>query len=398
MLTSRSCLRSAHPRAAWVVLVALGAALAACGGSSSSSSSAPPAEVLFSPEGNNLWAYELTPPFKGQKVNAANHAFDGTAGNPKGWDINGQVCSFTDRGKHYLVTGEDTHQPNPPAGWGIFELRGSRVGDFSVQRVGRLVPTYQPTRDNPDNYGCGVLSDGRIVTTDIGNEAGGAANGQLEIWFPPFTGDQVSFCKLDLHLATGQGIYVDEDDNLYLNSPRAAAERDATSAGVFKYIGPFPTSADANGGCGQTDNLGSPLADSVNKVRVLNAGAHGLLTASGITRGPNGHFFAASVLSGIINEYDADWQFVQTVLSPPAGEQITTQPLSTGSPLGITVGDDGTLYYADIGIVIDSSGVGPGNKTGSVRRITFSDGKPNPPETLADHLQFPDGLGLWPPG
>jgi hypothetical protein len=31
-----------------------------------------------------------------------------------------------------------------------------------------------------------------------------------------------------------------------------------------------------------------------------------------------------------------------------------------------------------------------------VRRITFTDGKPNAPETIADHLEFPDGLGLWP--
>ncbi len=53
------------------------------------------------------------------------------------------------------------------------------------------MPTYQQTPDAPDNYGCGVLSDGRIVTTDIGNEAGGAANGQLIIWFPPFDSDEV---------------------------------------------------------------------------------------------------------------------------------------------------------------------------------------------------------------
>jgi hypothetical protein len=259
------------------------------------------------------------------------------------------------------------------------------------------VPTYQPTKDGPDNYGCGVLSDGRIVTTDIGNEAGGAANGQLEIWFPPFNSETVSFCKLDLHLATGQGIYVDDDDNLYLNSPRAAAEPDATSAGVFKYTGPFPTSADAKGGCGQIDNLGSPLADSLDKMRVLSAGEHGLMTPSGITRGPSGHFFVASVLSGVINEYDANWQYVQTVLSPPPGENLSGHTYSTGTPLGITVGSDGTLYYAAIGIQIDASGVGPGNQTGSVQRITFTNGKPNPPEVIASHLQFPDGLGLWPP-
>ncbi len=73
-----------------------------------------------------------------------------------------------------------------------------------------------------------------------------------------------------------------------------------------------------------------------------------------------------------------------------------TKTYLTGTPLGITVDENGTLYYADIGIIIRPSGPGPGNHIGSVRRITFNDdGKPNPPETIADNLQFPDGLGLW---
>jgi len=377
------------------ILAPLLALLAACGGSSSNSSSTD--TVLFSPEGNNLWAYGTTPPFAAQKVDAANHTFDGSPGDPNGWDINGEICSFNQGGKHYLITGEDTHQPNPLPGWGIFELTGTQVGMFSVNRVGRLVPTYQPSPDGPDNYGCGVLSDGRILTTDIGNEAGGDANGQLEIWFPPFTTDQVSFCKLDLNLATGQGIYVDKDDTVYLNSPRSAAEPNATAAGIFKYTGPFPTSADAKGGCGQIDNLGSPLVDTLHKERVLAAGTHGLATPSGITRGPNGHFYVASVLSAVINEYDANWQYLRTVLQPPAGERLGAEPFSTGTPLGLAVGKDGTLYYADIGIVIGTGGgIGPGDHTGSVRRITFTDGTPNPPETINGSLQFPDGIGLWP--
>jgi hypothetical protein len=375
----------------------LSVSLIGCGSDSSSGSGSSKAnEVMFSPEGNNLWAYDITPPFASQKVNAANHTFDGSPGDPTGWDINGQICHFTKGGKHYLISGEDTHQPDPPAGWGIFELSGDAVGSFALaQRVARLVPTYQDSPDGPDNYGCGVLSDGRIVTTDIGNEAGGAANGQLEMWFPPFDSEQVSFCKLDLHLATGQGIYVDKHDTIYLNSPRTAAEPDATAAGIFKYTGPYPTSATAAGGCGQTDNLGSPLADSIHKTRVLSSGDHGILTASGIAGAPNGHFFVASVLNGLINEYDANWQYVQTVLRPPAGETLGKQPFSTGTPLGLTVGEDGTLYYADIGIVVDGGLPGPGDHTGSVRRITFTDGKPNAPDTIADGLEFPDGLGLW---
>jgi len=394
-----SLCRVSYRRLAVVVGVAALSALVACGSDSSSSSGSSASEpIVFNPEGNNLWAYETEPPFVSQKVNAANHTFDGTPGNPDAWDINGQICTFKKGGKRYLISGEDTHQPDPPAGWGIFEITGDAVGDFALkERVARLVPTYQVTDDGPDNYGCGVLSDGRIVTTDIGNQAGGAANGQLIIWFPPFDNEDVSFCKLDLHLATGQGIYVDKHDNLYLNSPRTAAEPDATAAGVFKYSPPYPTSNDARGGCGRIDNLGSPLADAIQKQKVLAAPDHGLSTPSGIAGAKNGHFFVASVISGTINEYDADWQYVQTVVRPAPGDRIsTTKTYLTGTPLGITVDGNGTLYYADIGIIIRQSGPGPGNHFGSLRRITFNDdGTPNPPETIADNLQFPDGVGLW---
>ncbi|MFN8644036.1 MAG: hypothetical protein U0802_21160 [Candidatus Binatia bacterium] len=43
---------------------------------------APAEPIVFSPEGNNLWAYETTPPFVSQKVNAANYTFDGSPGSP----------------------------------------------------------------------------------------------------------------------------------------------------------------------------------------------------------------------------------------------------------------------------------------------------------------------------
>ena len=166
---------------------------------------------------------------------------------------------------------------------------------------------------------------------------------------------------------------------------------------MFAYSGPFPTSATAAGGCGQTDNLGSPLADHVDKQRVLTSGDHGLVSPSGITRAPNGHFFVASVITGTINEYDADWAFVQTVLQPAAGEQLGASPYATGTPLGLAAGADGSLFYADIGITVGGDhGFGPGDKTGSVRRIAFVDSRPGAPETLASGLQFPDGLGLWP--
>jgi hypothetical protein len=57
------------------------------------------------------------------------------------------------------------------------------------------------------------------------------------------------------------------------------------------------------------------------------------------------------------------------------------------------------LFYADIGIVADpEEGFGPGDRNGSVRVIRFEDGRPQPPEVVAEGLAFPDGLGVWAPG
>ena len=104
----------------------------------------------------------------------------------------------------------------------------------------------------------------------------------------------------------------------------------------------------------------------------------------------------SSVFTGVINEYDAEGAFVRTVLSPPPGEQLGEQTFSTGTPLGLGVGPDGTLYYADIGITVTDEGIGPGPE-GTVRRIRFIDGEPRPPEIMARGLEFPDGIGVWVP-
>ena len=332
-------------------------------------------------------------------MNTANHSFNGAPSDPNGWDINGEICPFSMNGQTYLVTGEDTHQPDPPAGWGVFALSGMTVGDLSIDRVARLVPTYQPTPDDPDNYGCGVLSDGRILTTDIGNDAAGDANGQLEIWFPPYDSAHRVVLQ-DRHAPRDRTSDLRRRQRQHVSQlARPSDDPLATQGGIYKYTGPFPTSADAAGGCGQIDNLGSPLADQVNKIKVLSSGDNGLVSPSGLTKGSNGHWFVSSVITGVINEYDENWNFVQTVLQPPAGEQLGEQSFSTGTPLGLAADDEGNLFFADIGIVfVEGKTPGPGTRTGSVNRITFTNGKPErPPEVMADGLQFPDGLGVWQP-
>jgi hypothetical protein len=139
------------------------------------------------------------------------------------------------------------------------------------------------------------------------------------------------------------------------------------------------------------------MAESVNKELFIPAGENDLATPNAIARSPkNGHLFVSSVFNGVINEYEADGTFVRTVLSHPPEEILGEESYSTGTPLGLGVGPDGTLYYADIAIVISDSGIGPG-PDGKVRRIRFRNGEPLPPETMGEGLAFPDGIGVYTP-
>ena len=343
-----------------------------------------PAAIVLSTEGNNLNAYEPDPPFRKQTV------IHTAADDPDGLDINGQVCMLPG-GSGLFVAGEDTGQPERTPGWGIFQLEGGIVGDLEAREVGRLVPTYQT--EGPENYGCGVLSDGRILTTDIGNQVTGPPTGQLIVWFPPFDTDEVPYCKIDVALPTPGGIHV-VDDVVYLAAARAPGN------GIVRYDGPFPTSADAAGGCTRVDGTGAPLADQAHRGPFIPADEH-VATPNAVVGAPGGGFYVSSAFTGVLAEYDGSGRFVRTLVAPPAGEQLGAQPYSTGAPIGMGVDPTtGTVYWADLAIGITDS-IGPIDGAGTVRRITFdADGDPRPVETLDEGLDFPDGIGIYvpPPG
>jgi len=341
--------------------------------------------LVFSGEGNNLNAYSSQPPFRKQRV-ITNHDDD-----PDGLDINAQICFFpgSRHGTRWFIAGEDTGQPNPPQGWGIFALSGDRIGKLRAKKIGKLTPTYQGSTDNAENYGCGFLQDGRVLTTDVGNQASGPGDGQLIVWFPPFDRTKVRYCKVDVGIATAGGILVQRRDRVYVTSARPP------TAGVWRYTGPFPTSDTAAGGCGRRDATGAPLADAVHKELFVPAGGP-IVTPNAIARSPRG-YYVSSVINGVIAEVDRRGRLLRTVLQPPAGETVGATPLPTGTPLGIGVDRAGDLFYADIGIVVTPESVGPGDDTGSVRRIHFVHGEPQPPQTMDRGLAFPDGIGVLQP-
>jgi hypothetical protein len=346
---------------------------------------------VFGGEGNNLQAYgdDGTDELQRQQV-VTNRAEDAAAGI----DINGQICFFPDDPNRFIA-GEDTGQPDPPAGWGIFDLAGAAVGDLMVSQAGKLSPTYQPADSDPENYGCGFLEDGRILTTDVGNQAGGAGTGQLIVWFPPYVGEEgVDHCKVDVGIATAGQIAVGPGDVVYVGSARG------DTIGVQQYTGDWPTAPNAAGGCGREDATGAPLVDdgAITRTTLVQAGPNGLATPNGVAIGPEGTLFVGSVVTGVINEYETDGTFLRTILSPPEGVTIGTEPIATGTPFGIGIAPDGTLYYADIGIVsTPGEGIGPADGIGTVRVIRFGeDGDPEPPVTVAEGLDFPDGIGVRP--
>ncbi len=313
------------------------------------------------------------------------------ADDPKGLDINAQICFFPGVKAHdtkWFIAGEDTGQPNPPQGWGIFRLKGKRIGHLKAKEIGKLTPTYQGSGDNAENYGCGFLADGRVLTTDVGNQASGNGDGQLIVWFPPFNRTKVRYCKIDTALATAGSILV-KKNGVYVASARPP------TAGVWRYTGPFPTSNTAAGGCGQQDATGAPLATTVHKELVIPA-AGSVVSPNAVARSPRG-FYVSSVINGVIAEFDQDCQFVRNVLEPAPGDTLGAQPYRTGTPLGIGVDRKGDLFYADIGIVISADGVGPGDDTGTLRRIHFVHGEPQAPQTMAKRRAFPDGIGILEP-
>jgi hypothetical protein len=364
-----------------MVLVSVALMLVACGDDDSSVGGEP---IVFGAEGNRLRAYAIDEPSR-QQVVIASASDDPVAGR----DINGQIC-FAAGGRRFIA-GEDTGQPDPPPGWGLFELSGSMVGELSALQIGKLNTTFQGGPAGAEPYGCGFLSDGRLITTDVGNQADGPPSGQVIIWFPPLDVPNPRFCKLDVGLGTAGAVFVGDGDVVYISSARE-------TNGVVRYLPPFPASDDAAGGCGRTDTTGAPLVsqDAVHREQFIAADEN-IPTPNAVVGTADGTFLVTSVLNGVIAEYDADGMFVRRILEPPAGEVLGPEPFSTGTPLGIGIDSEGAVYYADIGLVIDPPNVGPGRNTGSMRRIRFADGEPLPPETFRDGLAFPDGIGVMEP-
>jgi outer membrane protein assembly factor BamB len=318
-------------------------------------------------------------------------------------DVNGMLCPFPD-GSGRFVMGEDTRQPSPPPGFGVFERSG--------QQVGKLTPTFFSAQGEP--FGCAFAPDPDpddgvpppLFTTDVGTGSISGSNGQLILWFPPYDeypgepntfpetdAPSTNFCKIASDIATAGAVAVDAEGRVYV----ASASADSLGR-IERFLPPFPTGPDAKGGCGGTDALGSPVADTVS--REVFAGASisdGMFSFTGLAFGPNGNLFASAVATGRIGEYGPAGNLVRLVVDPGTAPLPPVFPSPTGSPQGLAFGADGTLYYADLDLVGTFPDDVETGDDGKIRRVRFDKrGDPEPPEVLVSGLGFPDAVAVLP--
>ncbi len=357
-----------------------------------------PRERLVNGQGNQLDEYDLSvdPPRWSTWMRNAEHG---------GKDLNAQICTL-EKGK-YILLGEDTGQPNPPPGWGIFDLKSKR-------EVGKLTATYGKT-PQPEQYGCAIETrkgkTSRMFVTQVGSGDFSQSDGQLIVFFPSspgfdavkgkrtaeqvcpkgrctITANQSHFCVIDPSIRTAGGMAMDAKGNLYVAASSPMVPPSVPAPGrVLRYRPPFPTS---------TKNCFTKEPEVfISGPLVATPGA---IVAARDTNGrPTGNWYVSSVLfPPVINEYDSGGTFVRNILPP-----------GFGTPFGLAVDTQGTLYAADIGVTVDPTsvatdpsrfGITTQDGEGSVLRIRFSGGRPLPPDYLKSGLDYPDGLGIVPPG
>lgn len=387
---------------------------------------AEPRTIVFNGEGNNLDIYDVTDlndvtdlGYVPQRT--LIEAFDGATG----LDMNAQICLTEIDGTTYFIAGEDTGQSdgrgNP--GWGWFELTGDSFQALEAVQRGKLVPDYVPNEvSGEENYGCGFLSNGNLVTSEVGDQFPGTPNtGELILWFHDGAGGftqgfhyvadedglefprgDVPYCHLDTGVATSGGILVREEageEVIYLASNRPG--NDGDPGGVFRYSNIPATEAECE----------DPNFEVTKELAIAGAPYTGI-TPSAVAEAGNGNIYMSSVFDGVISEWTQvdtplglQWVHVRNLIEPPAGTPVAQfgdslgsfiPPLDTeltnGTPFGIGVGSDGTVYYADLGIALAA----PMPGAGDVYAIAFDDaGNPLPPQKLnSTGQEFPDGIGV----
>ncbi len=264
-------------------------------------------------------------------------------------------CSITNpRNRSYVGTDLD--------GWGVFRRNGR--WDKWVIQVDRDAAVPEP-QGSIDPQGCLFDAKGNLWGNDVGNGAFGSNNGSLLVFFPGPKQRYDSYCFLDRTMASPGMPAMDDAGNIYVPEPAAGR--------ITKLSPPFPTSA---ADCANPAHL-----VTTPPTRTTFATGSGLATPVGIVRVPaSTNFIIGSVvIPAVINEYDAGGAFVRSVV--PAGVPR--------NPLGLGVGSDRTVYYAELNLDPATFRT----RCGRVSRARPGPGGQYlPPEEIGRDLRFPDGV------
>lgn len=354
-------------------------------------------EVLLSTQGEYLDAYLVNgKPFPPRVIagDPDPHPKDQLTGLPYigGRHVNGQMCFFPPRvgRRQQFILADDTYREscidvkvpqkrcsvtNPfdpfyvgtdADGWGIFD----RYGNWTGEHIHTDATFHEPAGQGAkDPQGCVFDSRGRLFATDVGSERADLNDGSLIVFFPGPKNDYKTYCFLDKELASPGMPAMDSRGNVYIPEPQASK--------VTVFSAPFPSSARE---CDNPEHLVE--RKPVKKTWLQGGGPGGLNIPVSITRAPRGHWYVAgAIFPPIINEYDAKANFVRNIVPADVPK----------NPLGMAVGRDRTLYYAELNL----DPVTFGTRCGSVSMVRFdAKGDPLPPVTLGKNLGFPDGLTI----
>ena len=349
------------------------------------------------------------------------------------YDPNGQMCIFPDHSGRF-VTGYNPTLPSqdnpgsaktpmqPPVGEAVWDRHGNFTGqtiyvpgpyDLSGQTVGGDIPPDAGSdtfNDNGTFIGCAFDHEGDLFATDLGTAQGQfppPSSGRLIEWFGPRYN---TFCIIDGPTAGGTGphhvdgtgglsqpgnLAIDRNDNVLVPE---ADPNGAFNGEVLRFDhNSLPTNA---AGCG-ADGIYPP-----NKLRssVFIQGTLSLLPfPQSIALDPACGCWGVTTTIGdpAVAWFDSDGHQV-TGMGVVPGEpiaQVGSNP-DGYNPFGIAFAPDGTAYFDDIHIVCSAplTNCGPAENGGRIMKVTFSNGKPNAPTSVAGGYNFPTSVTICVPG
>ena len=353
--------------------------------------------IVLNGQGNDLDAYASNPPFKHQTVITTR------AKDPKGFDINAQICFFPD-GRTFIA-GEDTGQPDPIQGWGIFKLSREH-GRHAEGEADREAPADVPGRDRQRRELRLRRALRRAGRHDRHRQPVGGRRRRPAHRLVPAVHEGLQDTE-ERH--RGQGAVLQDrrrhrDRGRHRGRRRRQPLRRVGAAADRRACGSTPVRSRRHptpkGGCGKhgrhrraarrhraegaVHRRRRPPAREPERDR-----RDGRTAAAGTCR-------ACSPASSTSTRPTA--RSSAPCSQPPPGEGPGPKPISTGSPLGLGRGARRHPLLRRHR-ARDLRGRASARATARARcaRSASSAASPRPPETMATGLAFPDGIGIFVP-